>query len=261
MSPFLHVLITIQGSPFEPRIWRGETHSESEARCFLPSKPPLFLGHGLGLPALRTRIYGVSLFSLLLYKILLLSRHGLGVAPLKTLLLCSSQNISLVAHKTNSCIAFYKTILAPIGRAAERLPLGNGGGWGPRNPGKRVQIASMQFGPVSFLQKLTCLFAKTYRALHGAICFTKGANCLEAGRLPGSGRRSLTIPYAPREGNKILLLYTGGSHAHHHGLLRKEEEDYKRYGDYKGTGCKVGKLVLFVGYKCEESQCQGLLSR
>jgi len=151
--------------------------------------------------------------------------------------------------------------LAPIGRGRRRLPLGRPRAVWRASPGKRVQIASMQFGPVSFLQKLTCHFAKTYRALHGAICFTKGANCLEAGRLPGSGRRGLTIQCAPREGNKILLLYTSGSHAHHHGLLRKEEEDYKRYGNYKGSCCKVGELVLFVGDECEESQCQGLLSR
>ncbi|MBP5439071.1 MAG: hypothetical protein J6Y30_13945, partial [Treponema sp.] len=33
-----------------PLTWRGTTRSESEARWFSPSKPPPFLGHGLGVP-------------------------------------------------------------------------------------------------------------------------------------------------------------------------------------------------------------------
>ena len=124
-----------------------------------------------------------------------LARFG-GCTPKKN---CYSTHcrIFLVTHETNFCIAFYKTILAPIGRGRRRLPLGRPRAVRRASPGKRVQIASMQFGPVSFLQKLTCHSAKTYRALHGAICFTKGANCLEAGRLPGSGRRGLTIQCAP----------------------------------------------------------------
>ena len=46
-----------------------------------------------------------------------------------------------------------KYSLAPIGRARNALPLGNGGG--SRNPGKRDKMPSVAFYPASFLAK-TC---------------------------------------------------------------------------------------------------------
>ena len=48
-----------------------------------------------------------------------------------------------------------KYSLAPIGRARNALPLGNGGG--SRNPGKRDKMPSVAFYPASFLAK-TCQF-------------------------------------------------------------------------------------------------------
>ncbi len=45
--------------------------------------------------------------------------------------------------------------LRPIGRAAKRLPPGNGGE--SRNPAKRGKMPSLAFFPTSFLTK-TCLF-------------------------------------------------------------------------------------------------------
>ena len=55
-----------------------------------------------------------------------------------------------------------KLSLAPIGRARNALPLGNGGG--SRNPGKRVEIASVQFLPTSFLRKLAVFLLPTFDA-------------------------------------------------------------------------------------------------
>ncbi|MBQ1591776.1 MAG: hypothetical protein II077_07025, partial [Treponema sp.] len=51
--------------------------------------------------------------------------------------------------------AYSKKILAPIGRARNALPLGNGAE--RRNPGKRDKMPSVAFYPASFLAK-TCLF-------------------------------------------------------------------------------------------------------
>ena len=49
---------------------------------------------------------------------------GIKVATLPRAKCLFIQIFPLVAHKTNFCFAFYKTILAPIGRARDALPLG-----------------------------------------------------------------------------------------------------------------------------------------
>jgi hypothetical protein len=66
------------------------------------------------------------------------------------------------AKITSSKTAFLPTSLAPIGRARNALPLGNGGE--SRNPGKRDKMPSLAFYPVSFLAKTHQFFLLTFDA-------------------------------------------------------------------------------------------------